>query len=146
MALGDYFKGPEYKAVAARLEVELEAQRQQGHAELNALKAKFDDLETKAREIGILDLLAVKKQIQAEETQLANIKAQVASAHTDLDAVRAQLRVVQQQILGAEDTVLLESFGLYTPKYQFTHSIDYKKRLDEIREDQKQTARGLTGR
>ena len=34
MALGDYFKGPEYKAVAARLEVELEAQRQQGHAEL----------------------------------------------------------------------------------------------------------------
>ena len=25
MALGDYFKGPEYKAVAARLEVELEA-------------------------------------------------------------------------------------------------------------------------
>ena len=144
MALGDYFKGPEYKAVAARLEVELEAQRQQAHAELNALQAKFDDLETKAREIGILDLLAVKKQIQAEETQLANIKAQVASAHTDLDAVRAQLRVVQQQILGAEDTVLLESFGLYTPKYQFTHSIDYKKRLDEIREDQKQTARGLS--
>ena len=144
MALGDYFKGPEYKAVAARLEVELEAQRQQGHAELNALQAKFDDLETKAREIGILDLLAVKKQIQAEETQLANIKAQVASAHTDLDVARAQLRVVQQQILGAEDTVLLESFGLYAPKYQFTHSIDYKKRLDEIREDQKQTARGLS--
>lgn len=144
MALGDYFKGPEYKAVAARLEGELEAQRQQGHAELNALQAKFDDLETKAREIGILDLLAVKKQIQAEETQLADIKAQVASAHTDLDAAHAQLRVVQQQILGAEDTVLLESFGLYKPKYQFTHSIDYKRRLDEIREDQKQTARGLS--
>ena len=155
MALGDYFKGPEYKAVAARLEVELEAQRrqaqaeleaqrQQAQAELQALQAKYDDLETKAREIGVLDLLAVKKLIQTEETQRANLQAQVAATLTDLEAARSQLQVVQQQILGAEDTVLLESFGLYEPKYQFTHSLDYKKRLDEIREDQKQTARGLS--
>ena len=32
----------------------------------------------------------------------------------------------------------------HCPKYQFTNSIDYKNRLDEIREDQKRTARGLS--
>lgn len=133
MALGDYFKGPEHKANAARLE-----------AELQAMQAKYDDLDAKAREIGLLDLLGVKEQIQVEETRLASVQTQVAATQTDLEVARSQLQVVQQQILGAEDTVQLESFSLYEPKYQFTNSIDYKNRLDEIREDQKRTARGLS--
>ena len=108
------------------------------------MQAKYDDLETKAREIELLDLLAVREQICIEKSQLAIAQVQVATAQSDLEAARSQLQEVQQQILGADDTVLLESFALYEPKYQFTNSIDYKNRLDEIREDQKQTARGLS--
>lgn len=133
MALGDYFKGPEHKANAARLE-----------AELQTLQAKHDVLEAKARELGLMDLLAVREQIRAEESRLANVQAQVATKRSDLESARSQLLSVQRQILGAEDTVLLESFALYTPKYQLTNSIEYKQRLDEIREDQKRTARGLS--
>lgn len=144
MALGDYFKGPEHKANAARLEAELQTHRQQSQAELQALLAKYDDLEAKAREIGLLDLLAVKKQTLVEEARFASVQAQVAATQADLEATRSQLQEVQQQILGAEDTIQLESFALYEPKYQFTNSIDYKNRLDEIREDQKRTARGLS--
>ena len=144
MALGDYFKGPEHKENAARLAAELQANRQQSQAEMQTLQAKYDDLEAKARDIGLLDLLAVKKQIQNEETLLASVQAQVAATQADLEAARSQLKEIQQQILGAEDTVQLESFALYEPKYQFTNSIDYKNRLDEIREDQKRTARGLS--
>jgi hypothetical protein len=144
MALGDYFKGAEHKANAARLEAELQAHRQQSQADMKALQAKHDDLEAKAQEIGLLDLLAVKKQIQVQEARLASVQAQLVVTQTDLDAARSQLKDVQQQILGAEDTVQLESFALYEPKYQFTNSIDYKNRLDEIREDQKRTARGLS--
>jgi hypothetical protein len=119
MALGDYFKGPEHKANAEKLEAELQAHRQQAQSEIQALQAKYDDLETKAREIGLLDLLAVREQICIEKYQLASAQAQVATAQSDLEAARSQLQEVQQQILGAEDTV-------------------------EIREDQKQTARGLS--
>jgi len=144
MSLGDYLKGPEYKANAARLEAELQAHLQQSQAAMQALQAKNDDLEAKAREIGLLDLLAVKKQIQVEEARLAGVQVQVEVTQTDLEAARSQLQDVQEQILGAEDTVQLESFALYEPKYQFTNSIDYKNRLDEIREDQKRTARGLS--
>lgn len=133
MSFGDYFKGPEYRANASRLD-----------AELQALQAKYCDLEAKAREIGLLDLLAVQKQIQDEQTRLANVQAHVATTQSDLDAARSQLKAVQLQILGAEDTIQLESFALYEPKYQFTNSIDYKNRLDEIREDQKQTTRNLS--
>ena len=144
MALGDYFKGPEHKANAVQLAAELQAHRQQSHAEMRALQAKYDDLEAKAREIGLLDLLEVKKQIQVEVKLLVSVQTQVATTQTDLEAARAKLLEVQQQILAAEDTVQLESFSLYEPKYQLTNSIDYKNRLDEIRDDQKRTARGLS--
>jgi uncharacterized phage infection (PIP) family protein YhgE len=162
MALGDYFKGPEHKANAARLEAELLAHRQQSQANIQALQAellahrqqsqansqalqaKYDDLETKTQQLRLLDLLEVHKQIRAEEARLAEVQAQVDTTQSDLEAARGQLQAVQQQILVAEDTVLLESFALYEPKYQFTNSVDYKARLDEIREDQKRTARGLS--
>lgn len=144
MRLGDYFKGPEHKANAARLEAELQALLHQSQVDIQALQAKYDDLETKARMVGLLDLLAVQKQIRAEESLLASVQARVVTTQSDLETVRGQLQVIKQQILGAEDTVQLESFALYEPKYQFTNSIDYKNRLDEIREDQKRTARGLS--
>lgn len=144
MALADYFKGPEHKVNAARLEAELQALRQQAQADMQVLQAKYDNLEAKAQEIGLLDLLAVRKQIQVEEVRLARVQGQVATAQTGLKAARSQLQALEQQILGAQDTVQLESFALYEPKYQFTNSIDYKNRLDEIREDQKRTARGLS--
>lgn len=144
MSLSDYLKGPEYKANAARLEAELQTHRQQTQADMQALQAKHDDLETKARKLGLLDLLAVQEKIRTEESHLVSVQAHVATTQRDLEAAQAQLQAVQQQILGAEDTVLLESFALYEPKYQLTNSIDYKNRLDEIREDQKRTARGLS--
>ncbi len=133
MSLSDYFKGPEYKANAARL-----------NSQLLALQAKYDELEAKGKEIGLLDLLAIQERIRAEKLELANIEAQITKAQSDLDGARSQLNILQQQILGAEETIQLESFALYEPKYQFTNSIDYKKRLDEIREDQKNTARSLS--
>lgn len=144
MALGDYFKGPKHKANAIRLKSELQTQRQQYQAEVQALQTKYDDLKAKAGQIALLDLLAVQDQIRTEETRLASVQAQVAITQSDLESARAQLQAVQQQILGAEDTVLLESFGLYSPKYRLTNSIEYKNRLDEIREAQKRTARGLS--
>lgn len=133
MALSDYLKGPEHKANAERVAIEL-----------LVLQSKYDDLETKFKEFGLLDLLVVQRRILDEESRLANFQSQVAAAQNVLDAARNQLQTVQKQILGAEDTVLLESFALYEPKYQFTNSIDYKARLDAVRAEQKQTARGLS--
>lgn len=144
MALGDYLKGPEHKANATRLETELRTHQLQHRTDVHALQAKYNDLETKARQVGLLDLLAAQKQIRSEEVRLDAVQTQFATINGALESARAELHAVQQQILGAEDTVLLESFGLFTPKYRLTNSIDYKNKLDDIREDQKRTARGLS--
>jgi len=133
MAIVDYFKGPEHKAEATRLQTDLQA-----------LQARYMELETKTKETGALDLIEVKALIHNDQDRLADLHAQIANAQLKLGKAQAELLSTQQQILGAEDTILLESFGLYTPKYQLTNSIDYKAHLESIREDQKQSARRLS--
>jgi hypothetical protein len=144
MAISDYLKGPKHKADAIRLQAELETQRLQCQSDLQALTARYKELETKAKEIGALDLIDVQARIQNEQDRLAALHAQNANLQIELEAAQAKLLSTQQQILGAEDIVQLESFALYTPKYRLTSSIEYKARLDEIREEQKQSARGLS--
>lgn len=144
MALADYFKGPKHKAVATRLQADLDAQRLQSESELRALQARYKRLEKKAEETGALDLIDVQARIKSEQDRLAALHAQIASAQVELESAQAQLLSTQQQILGAEEAVQLESFALYTPKYRLTNSVEYKTRLDAIREEQKQSARGLS--
>lgn len=144
MALGDYFKGPQHKEHAARLEAQLHAQQLQSRTELEAAQARYEALEAKVREMGLMDLLRIQETVRSEQAQLANVQSQVAAANGELAAARAQLEQVQKQILGAEETVLLESFSLYQPKYQFTNSIEYKERLEAIRAEQKESAKSIS--
>jgi Domain of unknown function (DUF4041)/T5orf172 domain len=144
MALADYFKGPKHKSEATRLQAELASFRMKSQSDFQGLQQKYDELEAKAREAGALELIAVQARIRAEEDRLAALQSQSANAQAKLESAQAQLLSVQQQILGAEDTVQLESFALYTPKYRLTNSAEYKARLDALREEQKQSARGLS--
>ncbi|WP_143705506.1 hypothetical protein [Pollutimonas subterranea] len=141
MALGDFFRGSEHRENAERLEAELQALRLQSKAELQALRRQsqeeiqavrtmYTDLEAQVRLNGTLDLVATQKKIHDEKTLLSGVRSHIVTAQSDLQAARSQLQAVQKQILGAEDTVLLESFALYEPKYQFTNSVEYKDRLD----------------
>ena len=80
MSLSDYFKTSEYKANAIRLETELQARKQQSQAEIKSLQVKHNALETKIREIGLLDLLAVQEQIRLEQIRLTSVQIEVATA------------------------------------------------------------------
>lgn len=144
MALGDFFKGSEHRANAERLEVELQTQRQQFQDEIKALNTKYNDLEARIRRNGMLGLVEIQKKIQAEEARMLSVRGQLETAQNDVQTARAHLETVQKQILGTEDALLLESFSLYEPKYQFTNSVEYKNRLDAIRANQKETARGIS--
>lgn len=144
MALADYFKGPKHKADAIRLAADLEAHRQKSETERRALQSKYDSLEIKARELGVLDLLGIQEKIKNEQDRLTEIQSRISAEQSEIESARTQLISIRQQIVGAEDTVLLESFGLYTPKFQLTNSTEYKARLDAIRDEQKQSAKMLS--
>lgn len=140
---------------------------------LQSIQDKYGGLEDKIKENGMLDLVAIQQKIKIEEDLLKSIKGKVADAESELRSeikkkieeeknilsrVRSEVFSLQQEVsskksllqdlnnkvLGAEETILLESFCLYQPKYQLINSEEYKKRLDAIRDDQKQTAKNLS--
>ena len=133
MALLDYLRGPKHKAEADLLRLELVA-----------LQTRYTTLEEVARELSVLDLIAIKTKIQGEETRCVTLQASIALEEENLQRRQFQLRVLEEKILVSADTIELENFALYEPKYQLKNSIEYKNRLGVLREEQKATARSLS--
>jgi predicted nucleic acid-binding Zn-ribbon protein len=126
MALVDYFRGPAYKARVDELE-----------GELAQLRQEFAQLENLARQCGAMEILDLKKLIAQGRDELVLVRGRVDKTEQERAAVAAQLAGLQAQVLVVEETLLLESFALYVPKFSFTSSLDYKLKLDEIRAKQK---------
>ena len=133
MALLDYLRGPKHKAEADLLRLELVA-----------LQTRYTTLEEVARELSVLDLIAIKTKIQGEETRCVTLQAGIALEEENIQRMQFQLRVLEEKILVSADTIELENFALYEPKYQLKNSIEYKNRLGVLREEQKATARSLS--
>lgn len=126
MSFMDYLNGPAHKANASRLE-----------EELRTLKAKYGALERLAQECGALDVQVIQDLIKSEARTLAQLKTQTLEAGSSLKTVQEEMCLVRSQILVLEETVLLESFALYEPKFNLTNSAEYKERLDKVRLKQK---------
>jgi hypothetical protein len=137
MSLMDFWHGPKFKENAIRLEQALQT-----------LQAKHLELESLARDCGALDLHVVHERIEAAENSLAQLQARTVEATNVLKAAQEKLLSVRQQVLVLEETVQLESFALYIPKFSLTNSAEYKDRLDRIRSQQKElikSGRAATG-
>lgn len=131
MSLMDYLKGPSHKANAVRLD-----------AELRMLQSSHAALERLVREVGIMDVQAIQDCIKAEQQTLELLRVATVEAKNAFAAAQGSLLSVRQQILVLEETVLLESFALYLPKFKLTNSAEYKDRLDQIRNRQKDLIKG----
>lgn len=127
MSFMDYVKGPAHKANASRLE-----------GELRILQSQHAELERLARECGALDVQRIQNRIREEEKNLGHVRFQIAEANSMLKAAQDELLSIREQILVFEETVLLESFALYVPKFKLTSSAEYKDRLDSVRAIQKE--------
>ena len=126
MSLMDYIKGPAHKENASRLQ-----------NELNILQKRYAELEKLASECGALDVHEIRERIKAEEHTFAQIQARNDEATNQRRALEQTLQSVRQQILVFEETVQLETFALYVPKFKLTNSSEYKDRLAKVRAQQK---------
>lgn len=140
MAFSDFWNGTKHRARAEQLEQDLKASQSLA----DQSRKRCEVLEGQLQQSGLLSLSEIKDLIKVEGERLAQTKVHVAAAQAEVDSAFQNLKDVQKAILVAEDTVELESFALYVPKYQFTNSADYKGRLDAIREEQKESARQLS--
>lgn len=84
-----------------------------------------------------LESLDWTKKIEQQKGRLADLQR-------ELENARHELQKVKEQIIETNDAVLLQSFGIYTPRYSFMNSDEYKARLLEIRAKQKDMIRAKT--
>jgi uncharacterized protein YlxW (UPF0749 family) len=126
MALMDYLKGPTYRERTVELKAQL-SQLQERYAQLQALAKKY----------GAMEVAEVQRRIEQETARLGSIRQDIEAAQREAAAVALQISELRGQVLVLEETLLLESFALYAPKFKLNNSYEYKTRLDGVRDRQK---------
>ncbi len=126
MALSDYFNGPTHKRQAQDLE-----------RRLAELQDRYAQVQTLAKKYGAMQVADVERIVEQEKKTLEAVRLQIEAAGQEVTSLRGQATDLRGQILVLEETLLLESYALYEPKFKLTVSHEYKTRLDTVRERQK---------
>jgi hypothetical protein len=137
MSFSDYWNGPAHRQRADDLDIQL-----------TGLQAQYAELQTLARKIGVMDALEVQGLIEQENEKLAAVRQETQRAEREVAELAQRSFDLQGQILVWEETLLLESFALYEPKFKLITSQEYKSRLDTVRYRQKtliQSGEAATG-
>jgi len=159
MALSDYLNGPTYRKQVEHLEKQLRDLRERSSRQLKDLeertarqlsegaqdcarqlaeqRERYAQLQTLAKKYGAMEALQVKEHIDDEILKLAGVRLQTNRAERDVAELAQQASDLRGQILVLEETILLESFALYKPKFKLSASHEYKTRLDSTRTLQK---------
>ena len=98
------------------------------------LSDKQTELENITEKIDTLDE-KYERLCNEKEAQLNN---QIKFNQDRLDSVKKKLAELDKELAIARDDTEMLEYGLYEPKYNFTNSVQYKEKLDEIRKKQKE--------
>ena len=125
MGFLDTFKGNQYKSEVERLQ-----------AELNQLRSTFTPEMYNAQ-----NLLMLTQKLQNDINNLNAVIGQknneINNLNNKIIGLNNTINNKQSQIICMDEQIELQSFGLYTPKYDFASSELYKTRLSQIRDTQK---------
>lgn len=121
--------------------------------ELNAANANLQDIQSKLTPAD-QQILSAAEQLQKLKTEnqaevqqhcqeLTDLAEQNARAYTalqnkkeEINRLLEEIKAKQQQIAQLDNTIYMQDFGFFTPKYPFTTSDDYKDCLKLIRTQQ----------
>ncbi|MHA6138698.1 DUF4041 domain-containing protein [Pseudomonas mohnii] len=126
MPFSDYWNGPAHRQRADDLDTQL-----------TDLQARYAELQVLTKKIGAMDVLEVQRLIEQEKAKLDAVRQETQCAQLEVAALAQRSSDLQGQILVWEETLLLESFALYEPKFKLITSQEYKSRLDSARDRQK---------
>ncbi|MBF0315627.1 MAG: DUF4041 domain-containing protein [Oligoflexia bacterium] len=89
-------------------------------------------------DIGGGDLIVLKEKTGQYKIALKELEDKCSQLEQINREYEKQIDENRKQLIVTEEELLLESFALYKPKFDFVSSEDYKKRLEEIRDRQKE--------
>lgn len=132
MGFFDIFKGNQYKE------------------QLDSLRKQYDSCETQLKNTQT-EYEKLKASVTPEMQTTIDLKKKILTLQSDLSLKYAELSnldgkihesedkiaSLQKDIVCLEDEILVQEFGLYTPKFDFANALEYKEALSEIRAEQK---------
>ena len=129
MGFLDTFKGNQYKN------------------ELEALQEKYNNLE-KMLTPEMQDALKLQELVKELEKQKSDTEAKIRQINAaqqqdlskyqaEINRLNAELTYKKSQLITFDDVLLVQEFGLYSPRYDFINAEQYKNKLTQIRNAQK---------
>ena len=86
----------------------------------------------------------INREIKASREELARVQENLESRNRELKDALEELQQAKDQIIETNEEILMQSFGLYTPRYSFMNADEYKAHLLEIRTKQKDMIKAKT--
>lgn len=86
----------------------------------------------------------INQEIEESKAELSLVETHLKQRQDELNNAIADLQKTKSEIVETKETVLMQSFGIYTPRYSFMNSDEYKAHLLEIREKQKNMVKNKT--
>lgn len=129
MAFGDLFKAKENEQLKNRI-AELEGMLTPEMRESLQLQEK---------------IFSQQQMLDALQNEYAKTKADqdfhLKRMEDRLSEIKEQIKQASTDLVQTEETVLLQSFGLYKPRFQFANATGYKEELDKVRAKQKESVK-----
>lgn len=116
--------------------------------ETKRLRTRVEELE-RLMTPEMQDYLLLREQIASQQKLLDDIRSQhskvqaeqsakMAKYQADLAVVQQQIRHAKAELVETNEEALMQSFGLYKPRYSFANATRYKEELALIRTKQKE--------
>lgn len=106
-------------------------------------KSEVDTLQTELLELkenlspDIKDAIDIKTTIKDLEKQKIDITSQIDDLKQKILFLNNEIENKKGLLIELDEEMLLQDFGVYKPRYQFTNADEYKRKLDELRDEQK---------
>lgn len=126
MVFLEIFKGKKYKAELDKLQQEHEALK-------DLMTPEMQDAMAIKREISRL-----QEEQHTVQSSLDNLLRTIDDKNNDISSLDQIIADKKKQIICLDDEILVQEFGLYSPKFDFANALGYKEALSEIRATQKE--------
>lgn len=111
--------------------------------EIERLNSEIEDLKAAMpSESRTLD--DINREIASSRDELARVEENLQSRQEALNDTMEELQKAKEQLVETNEEVLMQSFGLYTPRYSFMNADEYKAHLLKIRAKQKDMIKDKT--
>lgn len=110
-------------------------------------KCSISQLQTKVNELSTpeyQDLDVLRDEIKSRSAHLKSINDEIQTKQSAVLQLENTIRQKKQYIIDLDEESLMQSFGLYKPKYDLVNVEEYKSKLEHIRLKQKEMIKSGT--